>query len=64
MRAVLLLNPRVPDLEHMEYGRKYAEASIGFDYDGEVKDNEAIARHLRTLADILTAQSIEDKELV
>lgn len=64
MRAVLLLNPRVPNLEHMEYGRQYAEASIGFDYNGDIKDNEAIAKHLHALADLLTAQSVKDKELI
>lgn len=48
----------------MEYGRQYAEASIGFDYNGDIKDNAAIAKHLHALADLLTAQSVKDKELI
>lgn len=62
MRAVILLNPHV-NVEHLTKGRDYAEASIGFHYDGAIDDNAALARHLRELADMLEAPAVPASDL-
>jgi hypothetical protein len=62
MRLVICINPRVP-LEHHVEGRKYAEASIGFDYSGAIDDKAALAAHLREAADALAAPAIHDNDL-
>ena len=62
MRAVILLNPHI-SAEHGVKGRGYAQASIGFDYDGAIDDNVALAQRLRKVADMLEAKPIVDPDL-
>ena len=62
MRAVILLNPK-KNVEYYKTANQYAEASIGFDYNGAIDDNAALAAHLRELASALEAKTTEDKEL-
>ncbi len=52
MRAVILLNP-LALVENAKHGPKYAEASIGFDYNGAIDDKADIAAHLRVLSDAI-----------
>lgn len=62
MRAVICFNPHVP-LEHAIKGNNYSEASLGFDFNGTIGDMDALAAHLRELADALTAPAVTDPDL-
>lgn len=63
----MLFNPNPNIAYYMESainGPKFAEKSLGSDFNGDINDPKAIAKHLRELADMLEAPAVENKELL
>ena len=62
MRIVILINPKLP-VEHGIKGRKYAEASIGFNASMDsTEDTVSLARGLRELIEVLEAKRLSANE--
>jgi hypothetical protein len=63
MRIVILINPTLA-VESATNGPKFAEKSIGFDYEGSAENNNEIAHALSEIVKVLRTPTVPDLELI